>query len=101
MDDAYLDRTEEDASPYSFKLELAEGTFEMYGHINSYGFMDYNFFLDQQILDGGLYGGYWCKSDSYGDFEESDEGSLYHQEWGYLCSFVLKDYDFEEKTWRV
>jgi hypothetical protein len=33
MDDAYLDRTEEDASPYSFKLELAEGTFEMYAHI--------------------------------------------------------------------
>ena len=37
MDDAYLDRTEKDASPYSFKLELAEGTFEMYGHISSDG----------------------------------------------------------------
>ena len=49
MDDAYLYRTEEDASPYKFKLELAEGTFEMYGHINSYGFMDYSFFLEKRI----------------------------------------------------
>ena len=73
----------------------------MFATINSYGFMDYNFFLDQQILDGGLYGGYWSKSDSYGDFEENDEGSLYHQEWGYLCSFVLKEYDFDMQTWRV
>ena len=86
---------------YNFKLEIKQGTFEMFATINSYGFMDYNFFLDQQLLDGGVYGGYWCNSDNYGHFNESAEVSLYEQEWGYLCSSVLKDYDFENKIWRV
>ena len=101
MDDAYLDRIEEDASPYSFKLELAEGTFEMYGHINTYGFMDYSFFLDKKELDGGFYGGYWSDSESkYGDFETDYDGSLYHQEWGYLVSDVLNGYDFKNLNWK-
>ena len=102
MDDAYLDRTEEDASPYSFKLELAEGTFEMYGHINTYGFMDYSFFLDKKELDGGFYAGYWSDSDSkYGEFDSDHDGSLYHQEWGYLVSDVLSGYDFKELAWKT
>jgi len=101
MSEEYQDYIVDGLPEYNFKLELKQGIFEMFATINSYGFMDYNFFLDQQLLDGGVYGGYWCKSDSYGDFEENDEGSLYVQEWGYLCSFVLKDYDFENKTWGV
>ena len=101
MDDAYLDRTEEDASPYSFKLELAEGTFEMYGHISGDGFMDYSFFLDQKELDGGYYGGYYSEDNKYGDFETDYDGSLYHQEWGYLVSDVLGGYDFKELTWKT
>jgi hypothetical protein len=100
MDDAYLDRTEEDASPYKFKLELAEGTFEMYGHISTDGFMDYSFFLDQKELDGGFYGGYYSEDNKFGDFEPDYDGSLYHQEWGYLVSDVLGGYDFKSLNWK-
>ena len=100
MDDAYLYRTEEDASTYKFKLELAEGTFEMYGHISGDGFMDYSFFLDKKELDGGYYGGYYSEDNKYGDFEPDYDGSLYHQEWGYLVSDVLNGYDFKSLNWK-
>ena len=101
MSEEYQDYIVDGLPEYNFKLELKQGTFEMFATINSYGFMDYNFFLDQQILDGGLYGGYWAKSDEYGDFEEGNEGSLYEQEWGYLCSYVLNNYDFNKENWGV
>ena len=42
-----------------------------------------------------------CTEDEYGDFEEGNEGSLYEQEWGYLCSYVLKNYDFNKENWGV
>lgn len=100
MNEEYLLRTEESASPLSFKLELAEGTFEMYGHISGDGFMDYSFFLDKKELDGGYYGGYYSEDNKYGDFETDYDGSLYHQEWGYLVSDVLGGYDFKNLTWK-
>jgi hypothetical protein len=53
-------------------------------------------------LDGGFYGGYWSDSESkYGEFESDYDGSLYHQEWGYLVSDVLSGYDFKELSWKT
>ena len=94
----YQDYIVDGLPEYNFKLELKQGTFEMFATINSYGFMDYNFFLDQQILDGGVYGGYYNDSPTYGEFEDS-EGSFYEQEWGYLCFDVLQSYDFDKENW--
>jgi len=101
MDDAYLDRTENGIPELSYKLELAEGTFEMYGHVNSYGFIDYSFFLNQEELDGGTYGGYWCTSERYGNFDVEDMASPNgpHQEWFFLVADVLSGYNFNERKW--
>ena len=99
MNEEYLFRTEDGASPLSFKLEHAEGTLEMYGHINSYGFIDYSFFLDQVDLDGGTYGGYWNTSEKYGNFDEEDMQSPNgpEQEWFFLVADILNSYDFKER----
>lgn len=102
LDEEYFFRTEDGASPLSFKLELAEGTFEMYGHINSYGFIDYSFFLDQVQLDGGTYGGYWNTSEKYGNFDTDDMKSPNGptQEWFFLVADVLDSYDFKKRNWK-
>ena len=100
QDEEYFFRTEDGASPLSFKLELAEGTFEMYGHISSDGFIDYSFFLDQSQSDGGHYGGYWNTSEKYGNFDEDDMKSPNGpaQEWFFLVADVLNIYDFKKRN---
>ena len=42
----YLWRTE--AYEFSFKIELAVGTFEAYGHWSDDGEIDYDFFINQE-----------------------------------------------------
>ena len=49
----YLWRTE--AYEFSFKIELAVGTFEAYGHWSDDGAIDYDFFINQELVDGGRY----------------------------------------------
>ncbi len=78
----YLDRIEH--HEFDMKLELKQGTFEMYGHINSDGDIDYDFFLDQEHLDGG------CLEISVAENSES-----YWWEW--LVCDILKTYDFNKK----
>ena len=47
----YLDRINH--HEFDMKIELKKGTFEMFGHINCDGDIDYDFFLDQKHLDCG------------------------------------------------
>ena len=66
------------------KIELKQGTFEMFGHINSDGDIDYDFFLDQEHLDGG------CLEIA---IATKSEGAW----WCWLVCDILKTYDFDKK----
>ena len=69
---------------FDMKIELKQGTFEMFGHINSDGDIDYDFFLDQKHLDCG------CLAISSADTSESFC-------WQWLVCDILKTYDFNKK----
>ena len=77
----YIWRTE--AYEFSFKIELAIGTFEAYGHWSEYEEIDYDYFINQELVDGGRYKNELWK-----------EG--YDYEWDLLIYDIL-EYDYGSK----
>tara|TARA_A100000172_G_C2975967_1_gene87652 strand:+ start:310 stop:597 length:288 start_codon:yes stop_codon:yes gene_type:complete len=53
LKEVYLDRVED--HEFSFKIELAIGTFEAYGHWSEDEEIDYDYFINQELVDGGRY----------------------------------------------
>tara|TARA_R100000388_G_scaffold55896_1_gene41388 strand:- start:1041 stop:1319 length:279 start_codon:yes stop_codon:yes gene_type:complete len=79
----YLWRTE--AYEFSFKIELAVGTFEAYGHWSDDGEIDYDYFINQELVDGGRY-----KHELWKD--------CYDYEWDLLIYDIL-EYRYANKSW--
>ena len=83
LKETYLDRVEN--HEFSFKIELAVGTFEIYGHWSTDNEIDYDYFLNQELVDGGRY-----KHELWKDCED--------YEWDLLVFEILENIekDFKE-----
>ena len=77
LEEVYLDRVED--HEFSFKIDLAVGTFEAYGHWSSDNEIDYDYFIDQVLQDGGRY-----KHELWKD--------AYDYEWDLLIFELLQGY---------
>ena len=81
LKEVYLDR--KDDHEFSFKIELKQGTFEAYGHWSTDNEIDYDYFLNQELVDGGRY-----KNELWED--------CYDYEWDLLIFDVL-EYEYGVK----